>query len=149
MSKPSVRLPLLVALALLAFVGVGAVRGQQKRPDNKELEACARACSSCSLECEACYRHCAGLVAGGEKKHANTARLCRDCSDVCSLAARIVARRGPAWQLVCDACAKTCDACGKRCDEFKDEHMQKCSKACRDCSKACRAMIAAAKKPKG
>ena len=36
---------------------------------------CARACADCQLQCDSCYKHCLGLVAGGAKQHARTERL--------------------------------------------------------------------------
>src|SRR5687768_4665714 len=105
----------LLALAIAAVVTGPEAQAQKPEAKATEQEACARACAACVLECEACYQHCVALVAGGERAHSATMRLCRDCSDICALTARIVARRGPTWQLMCDTCIKTCDACGKRC----------------------------------
>ena len=111
-----------------------------------EQEDCVKTAASCALQCEICQRHCSNLLAAGETKHANTMRLCQDCAEFCSLSARMVARRGPTWQLAIDTCAKVCDACAKRCMEFSDDHMKRCGKSCQDCAKSCRSLLATAKK---
>jgi hypothetical protein len=96
------------------------------------------------MECESCAKHCAGLLAKGEKKHLKTLGTCADCGDFCALAARVVSRRGPLVATTCEACAKACDVCGKACEENggSDEHMKRCAKECRACEKACREMLA-------
>ena len=111
-----------------------------------EQEDCVKSAASCALQCEMCQRHCMNLVTAGDPKHANTMRLCQDCAEFCSLSARLVARRGPTWQLTADTCAKICDACAKRCLEFDDDHMKRCGKSCQGCAKSCRVLLATAKK---
>ncbi len=60
----------------------------------------------------------------------NSQSMSRDCADVCALTARVLARRGPAWRALCDACArigaenKDCDCCVS------------CVKSCRACRDA-------------
>ena len=111
-----------------------------------EQEDCVKTAASCALQCEICQRHCMNLVTAGDPKHVNTMRLCQDCAEFCSLSARMVARRGPTWQLTVDTCGKICDACAKRCLEFDDEHMKRCGISCQACAKSCRALLATAKK---
>lgn len=107
-----------------------------------EMLACSAACSDCARECESCSTHCAKHVAEGHAKHLETLMTCRDCADLCSTAAKIVARGGPFAEITCKACADACKKCGDACGAFKDdEHMQQCAKACRTCEAACRAML--------
>jgi hypothetical protein len=136
---------LAAALGLPASSGLPA-RAQDKAEPKGHLhgaDKCAKECARCMLECESCARHCAELLAKGEKKHLRTLATCADCGDFCGLAAKVVARNGPAAVPTCEACAKVCDLCAKACEEVdpKDEHMKRCAKACRDCAKACRDMI--------
>ena len=140
---------LVLALTVLATLPPSTGSAQDTKTHYKltsEQEDCLKTAASCALQCEICQRHCGNLVAAGEAKHANTMRLCQDCAEFCSLTARLVARRGPTWQLTTDTCAKICDACGKRCLEFDDDHMKRCAKSCQACAKSCRAMMATAKK---
>jgi hypothetical protein len=132
------------ALLVLARPGT---RAADKDSDKEHMhhgpyEKCAVACGKCTLACESCSTHCAMMVAKGEKKHMESMRLCRDCADVCTAAAKITARKGLMATLVCEGCAKACDRCGKACDKFEDDkHMMACAKSCKDCAKACRSMI--------
>ena len=103
---------------------------------------CARACADCQLACDACFRHCTELTAGGAKEHAHTLQLCFACGDFCSLAAKLAAARNPLAPQACEACAKACDECGSACGKFPDQPtMVECAKSCRDCALACREMI--------
>ena len=139
---------LVLTLSILAANTTGSA--QETKPVvhklTAEQEDCVKTAASCALQCEICQRHCSNLLAAGETKHANTMRLCQDCAEFCSLSARLVARRGPTWQLSIDTCAKICDACAKRCQEFNDDHMKRCGKSCQDCAKSCRALLATVKK---
>ena len=140
---------LVLALTVLTTVPTSIGSAQEKPAHYKltaEQEECVKTAASCALQCEICQRHCSNLVAAGESKHANTMRLCQDCAEFCSLTARMVARRGPTWQLTVDTCAKICDACAKRCLEFDDDHMKRCGKSCQGCAKSSRALLATVKK---
>ena len=141
---------LVLALTVLATLPPSTGSAQDPKHVHYKLTAeqedCLKTAASCALQCEICQRHCGNLVAAGETKHANSMRLCQDCAEFCSLTARLVARRGPTWQLTTDTCAKVCDACAKRCLEFDDDHMKRCAKSCQACAKSCRALMATAKK---
>jgi hypothetical protein len=139
---------LLAALLFSVPEGVTAPP-QDKREAAKEAKHeghhfhhCAHECARCMLECESCARHCADMLRRGDSKHEKTLGTCADCGDICGVAAKSVARRGPMATTICEACATVCDRCASACEEFPtDEHMKKCGKACRDCGKACREMI--------
>jgi hypothetical protein len=108
----------------------------------KAFMTCARACADCQLRCDACHRHCLGLVAGGEKHHVRTAQLCVDCAACCQLAASFSARQSPLVSHACNCCAKCCDDCAAACEQSaSDEVMANCAKECRACAKACRDMV--------
>jgi Domain of Unknown Function (DUF326) len=71
-----------------------------------------------------------------------TLKLCSDCADLCSLAARIESRNGPLDVLICEACAKACGQCATECEKFADQpHMAACAAACRTCADVCREMV--------
>jgi hypothetical protein len=132
-------------LFVLGLASSPAGRAEDKKPIDRE--ACSRVCSGCALDCEACNAECAKRVANGEKKMYNSQRMSRDCADVCALTARVLARRGPTWRVMCDACARSCEACAKICSDNKDcECCTTCVKTCRACAKACRDLLAADKK---
>lgn len=105
-------------------------------------EECAEECDECARECDACSAHCTELIVQGRKNHADTLKTCRDCAEICSAAARVVARMGPFSGEICDACAVACAKCGERCEQFKDDKMMaRCAKACRECEEVCREML--------
>jgi hypothetical protein len=129
------------AAAALAGSAEGAAR-QAEHGHGAHFMECAKVCVACQLQCDSCYRHCAGLVAGGQKEHARTMQFCVDCAELCRMAATLTARQGALSIPGCDACAKACDACAAECEKYpSDAHMAACAKACRACAKACREMI--------
>jgi hypothetical protein len=142
----------LVAAGLFALTGSVDAQNQLKKGEGQadhkshmmaeHFDKCAKACTSCMRECESCFHHCAHLVADGRKEHLTTVQTCSDCAEFCAAAARIVARRGPMANTICESCAKACDVCGAACEKFPtDKHMAACAKECRNCAQACREMI--------
>jgi len=110
--------------------------------DDRGLAACADACGKCLRECESCSTHCAGLLAAGKREHAATLRLCLDCADLCTAALRLVSRRGPLMEAICETCARACDLCAAECGKFPGERsLEACAAACRICAAACREML--------
>jgi Domain of Unknown Function (DUF326) len=73
---------------------------------------------------------------------ANCIRLDRECSDICSFAAEMMARNSPFINEICELCAKVCEACGKECEQHDHQHCQECAKACFRCAEVCRKMVA-------
>ena len=130
------------AAGLTAFARSQASADEPHAKHTEHFTQCAKACAECLLECDSCYHHCAGLVVEGHKDHAKTMKLCVDCGEICSAAAKLAARQGVLAAILCDACAKACDECNTACEKFPDDKiMAKCAKACRDCAAACREMI--------
>jgi uncharacterized protein YndB with AHSA1/START domain len=139
-----------VIVGLTAFSGSRVSADDPHAKHAEPLSHCAKACVECSQECDSCYQHCAGLVAEGHKDHAGTMRLCVDCSEICSTAAKLVARQSTLAATTCEACAKACDECAAACGKFPDDkHMARCATACRDCAAACRDMIKVANLSRG
>jgi hypothetical protein len=111
---------------------------------SSEMEKCLKECERCARECEACFRHCTMMVSQGHKDHLTTLRTCLDCGELCSVAAKLMARHGAFMGLTCEACAKACELCGAACQKHDhDEQMKRCAEACKDCAKACRDMVKA------
>jgi hypothetical protein len=142
MIQLSLRVLFGVAAVALLFAPPTEVRAQNPR----EWDFTARACSDCALECAKGSRHGFDRVEAGERAFANVARLCQDCADVCALTAKILARRGPAWQVACGSCAEVCTSTAAQCSRFPDnEQMRRTARACQNCARACRALLAAAR----
>jgi len=133
-----------VALGLTALLSLGASADEPKssHKNHGKVHPCAKACADCANQCEACYQHCVELVAAGDKRHTITLRLCADCGELCTTAAKLVSRESPLRGVVCEACARACDVCAAACEAFPaDEHMTACAHSCRDCARACRDMV--------
>ena len=128
-------------VALLAGVGTTQAEDkvQDKIKDAKECcTECGTTCGKCLAECLKCYAHCADLVAGGNKAHAECMKACLDCSEFCKLCLTICGRGGPMMEVCCGACAKACEMCAKACEKFPDDKScAACAKMCRECIKCC------------
>lgn len=107
-----------------------------------QFDKCAKANAECQVMCDSCFRHCAAMLAKGEKAHAKSMHLCLDCAELCATAAKLVSRHSALSAVACEACAKACDQCAAACEKFpNDKHITACAKSCRACAKTCRAMI--------
>ncbi len=104
---------------------------------------CAKICADCQVQCDMCFKHCATLLAKGQKEHEKSMHSCVDSAECCKLAATLSARQSPYAIPACECCAKCCDDCAAACEKFPgDKHMAACAKSCRDCAKSCRDMVA-------
>jgi len=106
------------------------------------VDACARACADCLIECARHVHHCTQLLADGHRDYAKCLELCVACASSCSSCVK--ACFGPVAVTAAEACARQCDQCAEECEKFKGEvAMQACARSCRDCAKACRALAMA------
>jgi hypothetical protein len=128
-----------------AALDVPAPKEERREEDHKYVEhfaKCAKMIAACQLECDACFNHCAQRVADGATEHARSMRLCLDCAELCSTAARLTVRHSPLSAVACEACAKGCDLCATSCEQVSaDKSMAACAKVCRECAKECREMV--------
>ncbi|HEY2249709.1 MAG TPA: four-helix bundle copper-binding protein [Planctomycetaceae bacterium] len=137
----------LAGLSAAALTAFGSA--DDRRPDRKEghdgtmFDKCAKACSDCQRECEACSTHCAKLLAKAGGHHLETLMTCRDCADLCAVSASLAARQGPFADLACRACADACAKCATACEKHgrDDKVMTHCAEECKRCEKECREMI--------
>ena len=133
---------LFLALAPFAATPTRAEEKAHAGHHSPEMNRCFKACTDCSRECASCFDHCTMLTAQGKKEHVVTLRTCVDCSDLCAVSAKIIARNGALMGASCEGCARACDACGQECEKYPDDsHMKACARSCRDCARACRDMI--------
>jgi hypothetical protein len=128
-----------------ASLDAPAVKEARRDEDHKYVEhsaKCAKMIAACQLECDACFHHCAQRVADGATEHARSMRLCLDCAELCSTAARLTVRHSPLSVVACEACAKGCDFYATSCEQVgADKSMAACAKVCRECAKECREMV--------
>ena len=88
------------------------------------LLTCFTICSSCSKMCL-------------EEGHKESAALCQDCADVCSLAIQLHSRDSEFSDAIMLLCAEVCRRCSEVCSQMKAKHCQQCSDICKQCALAC------------
>lgn len=116
---------------------------QQHHSPSKEMMACMKACSECSLTCTRCSHHCLGM--GGEHASQGHQGIMRDCVEICMLAASFMGRASAHAAHVCKECAEICGRCAESCERLAegDKMMTECAQACRKCAESCEQMAAA------
>ena len=135
-----------IAFALLAVSG--SVFSADS-PHADHLKKCASTCADCQVQCDACFHHCASLVADGKKEHAKCMHLCVDCADCCKMCASLCARQSTLSAHAALCCSKCCEDCAAACEAIPDDkEMAACAKACRNCAKECLEMSKMAKMAK-
>lgn len=103
-------------------------------------EACIRVCNDCAATCAATSIHC--LDMGGDHASPEHQTILLDCVDICSTAARLLARDSPHHPGICRACVEFCNRCAKECEQMlgADEQMSECAEVCRRCATSCEQM---------
>ena len=111
----------------------------EARSDAAEaLSVCAEYCASCADAC---------LAEDSVADLRRCIRLDLDCADLCSSAARIVARQTTGdtstFSSLLVACIEACERCAEECELHADhhEHCRGCALACRRCVEACQALL--------
>lgn len=111
---------------------------------SEQNQRCIDACFSCAQMCEACADGMIGMTQHhGDELMAQCTRLCRDCSDICTLSARWMSRASSQFDSLCQLCAEICDQCAEVCERHAPHHAPcgPCAEQCRRCAEACREMI--------
>ncbi|RUL83574.1 four-helix bundle copper-binding protein [Tautonia sociabilis] len=136
------------AAGLAAATG-GKALGQEARAhahahaEGDIHERCAEACLDCEKQCNRGFHHCYTQVQAGKPGHAKAMHLCVDCGEVCSTAAKLVARMSPLMVHTCLACAESCDDCIAECEKLDDPEMKAVVESLKTCAAACREMVQA------
>src|SRR6516162_5728003 len=121
--------------------------GQQKFMDlstlhiENDLQTCLDSCLQCLVACELCAAAC--FEQEDSQQMTRCIQLGRICADLCSLAARAIARKSDFVRQACALCALACRSCGKECARHShSEQCKRCAAACRRCEKACQRIAA-------
>jgi hypothetical protein len=112
---------------------------ERSRPSS--MQRCMDACERCALECERCAT--ASLHDHDLAVLASCIELCRDCADVCVLAARMMSRGSTSARVACRACLEICATCARECDwqAAHHEHVRRCAEVCHACIEECRRVL--------
>ncbi len=119
---------------LSAYPAEAGMKPQQLAKVIDKLYECAGVCLACADACTA--ETDPKMIAMSAK----CMRLDNDCSDLCTVAARILTRQtgydAPTTFAVIDAVRASLRACADACAEMeKSEHCQTCAQVCRDTEK--------------
>lgn len=102
-------------------------------------EKCIQECQACVAACQECLYEMATCDSSND-----CPKCCIECSDICELCAKAMARGSKYAEQYCQMCAEICDWCAEQCEQHDHDHCQKCAKACRACAESCRSMAGAA-----
>ena len=104
-----------------------------------QFKECIDACLECAMECERCSSAC--LKEDDVKSMVNCIQLDRDCADVCTLTARLLARGSEHGIHMMKECAEICGKCAAECKKYSHmEHCKRCAEACKKCAEVCQTM---------
>jgi len=106
--------------------------------ETMDFQRCIDACNACAVACDHCAASC--LQEEDVKMMARCIALDMDCSQMCRLAAGVMARGSEHAAAVCALCAQLCRACAQECGKHRMEHCQRCAQACGRCAEACEGM---------
>jgi Domain of Unknown Function (DUF326) len=113
--------------------------------DASVLAAAIEALVDCAEACNA--DNAADLSEQNVSAMVTCIRLCLDCTDICTAAARVVSRLtdydAAVTRPLLQACVAVCASCGAECERHAGthEHCRVCGEACRRCEQACRALL--------
>ncbi|CDZ79504.1 hypothetical protein BN59_03822 [Legionella massiliensis] len=106
---------------------------------HEQYQSCIDACLACVTECEHCATAC--LQEDKVKDMVCCIQLDRDCGQLCSLAAEMMARGSKYAKEICALCAKVCRDCAKECGKHQQmDHCKRCAEACNRCAEECEKM---------
>ena len=121
---------------------------QENRTLTDNWKQCIDACFSCARLCETCHDDMIGMPSHGDTQLMERCiRLCRECADICAMAARWMSRVSPLADRLCRFCADICDLCAEACEQHAPHHALcgPCAEECRRCADLCRKMRPAAR----
>ena len=117
----------------------------EDRSMSQEMSKCIAACFGCAMACNRCSDDMMGMEAHGNALLMNRCiRLCRECAEICLLAAQWMSRMSPLSDQGCRLCADVCDLCAETCEQHAPHHALcgPCAQECRRCADLCRQMLA-------
>jgi len=86
----------------------------------------------CEAACNRCYNECL------KEKDKSSLEICmmltRDCEDICSITANVMARNSSSTELFLKLCAEICEQCAAECE--KHSHLKNsiaCAEQCNAC----------------
>ena len=93
----------------------------------------------CISACENCYSMC--LREGNASHMVDCIITDRECADICTLTARLVAADSRIADKMLQLCIDICHTCEAICRKHDNEHCQECADACHACHLACESYL--------
>jgi hypothetical protein len=108
------------------------ILNNEEEEDILDFTACIEACIKCAIECE----NCSDTSIDDNAKV--SARIARDCADVCWQAAAMMSRNSSLAMFFCSTCESICTFCAEECEKNSHlVHCKSCAEACRICAEEC------------
>lgn len=101
------------------------------------IRSCVEALFECVSLCETCAAACLDSREGGRHRD-GCIKTCQECSELCSLTARLLLRQSALVPQVCETCAFACELCADNCRGVGNEE---CANACQECVTLCREIV--------
>jgi hypothetical protein len=102
---------------------------------NEIFTDCIEACQRCATECERCASAC--LKEDDVKAMARCIQLDLDCSLLCVVTAKLLARGSEEGNHIARHCAEVCRRCAEECRKHDMDHCQRCADVCDECAEEC------------
>ena len=115
-----------------------------ERSVGQHVNECIEACLACARICNTCGDDMIGMShQSSQDLMARCIRLCRDCADICLLAAQWMGRTSAFAIRMCALCAELCEVCAGVCEEHAPHHplCGDCARDCRRCAEMCHKVV--------
>ena len=111
---------------------------------NEPLVLAVRHAMFCASICTSCADAC--LAEDDPKMMRQCIRFNLDCADVCTMTARVAARRTASDEALIQSalrlCIESCERCAEECAKHDNDHCRRCAEMCRECAEDCRKALA-------
>ena len=105
--------------------------------ENHDHSALIKLLLDCALACENCAAEC--LRENDVAPMVRCISIDRDCSDICTQAARLLQRKSEIAHQYLLLCEEICQMCADECAMHEHDHCRQCAAVCRKCAAACHA----------
>jgi len=102
---------------------------------NEIFNDCIEACNRCASECEHCAASC--LKEDNIQPLTRCIELDLDCSLLCVVTAKLLARGSDQGLTLARQCAEICQLCAAECRKHEMKHCQRCAELCEACAEEC------------
>ncbi len=106
---------------------------------HQKYQDCIQACNQCAAACEHCATEC--LKEKDVQMMARCIQLDMDCSLLCVVTSKLLARGSAEGFHIAEHCAEICRKCAEECRKHDVDHCQECADACEECADECEKLV--------